>query len=131
MGYGPLAVLVPVIMTHTKLIPATLAKGSSVGKDKKKGNPNNCFVCDQVLNLKKKIFPIKRGNGNKYFNFHKLYNPQGTGYSQQLKKTEEAILKKSAEAIEILRNGDLDEKKHKHFNSEIDEILTAAYNNLK
>ena len=131
MGYGPLAVLVPVFMTHTKLIPATLAKGSSINNDKKNKNSNNCFVCDQVLKLKKEIFPIKRGNGNKYFHFSKLYNPQGTGYSQQLKKTEEAILEKSAAAIETLWNGDFDEKKHKRFNSEIDEILTAAYNNLK
>ena len=34
--------------------PETLAKGSSTA------NKNNCFVCDQVLNLKKSIFPIKR-----------------------------------------------------------------------
>ena len=84
-----------------------------------------------MLELKKEIFPIKRGNGNKYFHFSKLYNPQGTGYSQQLQKTEQAILEKSAAAIETLWNGDFDEKKHKRFNSEIDEILTAAYNNLK
>ena len=130
MGYGPLAVLVPVFMTHPKLIPSTLAKGSSINKSKKKGN-NNCFVCDHVLALKKELFPITRGNGNKYFNFYKLYNPEGTGYSQQLKKAEQTILEKSEEAIQTLRNGDFDEKKHKQFNSEIDEILTSAYNNLK
>jgi hypothetical protein len=112
-------------MTHTKLIPSTLAKGSS------KVNKNNSFVCDQVLALKKTIFPIVRGNGNKYFNFAKLYNPEGTGYSQQLAKTEQTVLEKSKEAIEILWAGKFDEKRHKKFNNEIDEILTAAYTGLK
>lgn len=125
MGYGPLAVLVPIFMTHTKLIPATLAKGSS------KTNKNNCYVCDQVLALKKNIFPIKRGNGNKYFNFSKLYNKAGNGYSQQLEQAEKAILEKSAAAVETLWKGDFDEKRHKNFNREIDEILTSAYTGLK
>lgn len=125
MGYGPLAVLVPVFMTHTKLIPETLAKGSSTA------NKNNCFVCDQVLNLKKSIFPIKRGNGNKYFHFSKLYNKNGTGYSQKLKVAEKAILEESAKAVETLWNGDFDEKKHKKFNKDIDELLKEAYGGLK
>ena len=83
------------------------------------------------MNLKKSIFPIKRGNGNKYFNFSKLYNKNGTGYSQKLKVAEKAILEESAKAVETLWNGDFDEKKHKKFNKDIDELLKEAYSGLK
>ncbi len=48
-------------------------------------------MCDMVLELKKNVFPVKRGNGNKYFRFNLLYNQEGTGYSQQLKEVENYI----------------------------------------
>ncbi|MBR4802268.1 MAG: hypothetical protein IK041_05605 [Bacteroidales bacterium] len=125
MGYGPLAVMVPVFMKYPKMIPSTLAKGSS------KVKKNNCWVCDQVLNLKKKLFPITRGNGNKYFHYSLLYNAEGTGYSQQLKIAENKILEESEQIIDDLRAGTLDKKHLNLFNKYIDEVLHSAYQGLK
>ena len=125
MGYGPLAVMVPVFMKYPEMIPSTLAKGSS--EEKK----NNCWVCDQILNIKKEIFPITRGNGNKYFHYSLLYNNEGTGYSQKLKSAENEILIKSNKVISSMREGKLDHKDLTLFNTEIDKILINAYQDLK
>ena len=125
MGYGPLAVMVPVFMKYPKMIPSTLVKGSS------KVKKNNCWVCDQVLNLKKELFPITRGNGSKYFHYGILYNSEGTGYSQKLKVSEDKILEESEQIIEDLRQGTLDKKHLTLFNKYIDEVLRSAYISLK
>ena len=117
--------MVPVFMKYPKMIPSTLAKGSS------KVKKNNCWVCDQVLNLKKKLFPITRGNGNKYFHYSLLYNAEGTGYSQQLKIAENKILEESEQIIDDLRAGTLDKKHLNLFNKYIDEVLRSAYQGLK
>lgn len=124
MGYGPLALMVPVFMAYPSLIPFSLLKGSGEKK-------NYCYACDQVLSLKKDIFPIKRGNGNKYFHYSLLYNPEGTGYSQQLYPYQEDILKESEPVVKALRKGKLTEEKVKEFNSKLDKIIVTAYTNVK
>ena len=124
MGYGPLAIMVPVFMKYPEMIPSVLAKGSS---EKKK---NNCKVCDYVLNLKEEIFPITRGNGSKYFHFSLLYNNENTGYAQQLKMSEDKIIAESETVIGSLRRGELDRKELTLFNNKADQILTEAYEGL-
>ena len=56
------------------------------GKEK-----SNALMCDMALELKSKVFAVKRGNGEKYMNFNLMYNPQGTGYMQQLRPVENYI----------------------------------------
>ena len=82
LGYPPLGVAVPIIVANGENIPSYMAKGEA---------SDNSKMCDMVLELKKNVFPIKRGSGNKYFKFSALYNEKGTGYSQQLKKVENYI----------------------------------------
>lgn len=41
-------------------------------------------LCDTVVARKHEVFPIKRGNGEKYIRLDALYNGEGTGYCQRL-----------------------------------------------
>ena len=82
LGYPPLGVAVPMVVANGENIPSFMVKSES---------SENAQMCDMVLELKKNVFPVKRGNGNKYFRFNYLYNKEGTGYSQQLKEVENYI----------------------------------------
>ena len=81
LGYPPVSVAVPTFVKAGENQPSFMT-----GKEK-----SNSLMCDMALALKKKVFAIKRGNGSKYLNFNLLYNPQGTGYMQQLKPVENTI----------------------------------------
>lgn len=82
LGYPPLGVAVPMVVANGENIPSFMVKSEA---------SENALMCDMVLELKKNVFPVKRGNGNKYFRFNYLYNKEGTGYSQQLKEVENYI----------------------------------------
>ena len=85
LGYPPLGVAGPMVVANGENIPSFMVKSES---------SENAQMCDMVLELKKNVFPVKRGNGNKYFRFNYLYNKEGTGYSQQLKEVENYIFDK-------------------------------------
>ena len=40
-------------------------------------------LCDNVVAMKHKVFPVSRGNGKYYLQLHLLYNQEGTGFAQQ------------------------------------------------
>lgn len=52
---------------------------------------NNSIMGDFSLKLKTQVFSLVPGNGQKYLNFEKLYNVEGTGYMQQLAPLEKKI----------------------------------------
>ncbi len=123
LGYGPLAMLVPTFMTYPSELPSVMVKQ---GK-----KSSNCKMCDISLSVKANVFPIKRGNGSKYFNFGKLYNSKGTGYAQKLAPYEKQIADKSEELISLLREDKLSLKNLKSFNSFVDKTALKAYGSLK
>ncbi len=43
------------------------------------------LLADKANRMKGEVFPIKKGNGNKYIDIQKLYNEENTGYTQKLK----------------------------------------------
>ena len=40
-------------------------------------------LSDEAKRLRDEVFPLKKGNGDKYIDMLKLYNPEGTGYAQR------------------------------------------------
>lgn len=44
----------------------------------------HCELGDIAQKRKSEVFPIKKGNGEKYIDMSKLFNKEGTGYVQQL-----------------------------------------------
>ena len=114
LGYPPLGVAVPMVVANGESIPSFMVKSES---------SENAQMCDMVLELKKNVFPVKRGNGNKYFRFNYLYNKEGTGYSQQLKEVENYIFDKF--------DRDLSPKKLNTLYDEYFGKIEKAYENMK
>lgn len=124
MSYPPISLAIPMFLKYPETLPDIMVKQTE--------SPSNCKMCDMVLELKyKEVFPIKRGNGHKYFNFSKVFNAEGTGYEQQLLPSENKIFKESDKVIELLRKGKLTKKDVEAFNGKISSIAINAYANLK
>ena len=111
-------------MLNPEIMPSGLLKESSTT------NKNNSIVCDYVLELKKQLFPITRGSGNKYVYFVKLYNSEGNGFAQQLAPFQKQVFEKADPVIELLRQGKLDSKDIRSFTEDINNLLMSAYKNL-
>ena len=58
LGYPPCGTAVPLFVAMGKDQPDYMVKGQT---------GNNCLMCDQVLERRAKVFPLKRGNGKNYF----------------------------------------------------------------
>ena len=63
------------------------------------GKNGHSELCDTVVARKHDVFSIKRGSGKNYVNLAKMYNAEGTGYSQQMKVRNEAIYKDGYEKL--------------------------------
>ena len=92
LGYPPIGVAVPLFVNEQ--LPKYMVKYSDNNYQTlliDVENPLHCEMCDYVLELKKDVFPMKRGNGKDYFNFSKLYNSEGNGYMQVFGEVEKSI----------------------------------------
>lgn len=50
--------------------------------------PNgNSPLAEKAKEMRGKVFPIHKGNGDKYIDMEVLFNSEGTGYTQEIKKT--------------------------------------------
>lgn len=74
------------------------------------GKNGHSTLCDVVVARKHDVFSIKRGSGKHYLNLSKLYNAEGTGYSQQMKAKNEKIYKEGYEKL-AKRRKELSKKK--------------------
>ena len=74
------------------------------------GKNGHSTLCDTVVARKHDVFSIKRGSGKHYLNLSKLYNAEGTGYSQQMKAKNEIIYKEGYEKL-AKRRKELSKKK--------------------
>lgn len=74
------------------------------------GKNGQSTLCDIVVARKHDVFSIKRGSGKHYLNLSKLYNAEGTGYSQQMKAKNEKIYKEGYEKL-AKRRKELSKKK--------------------
>ncbi len=84
LGYPPCAVVCPV----------TTGEGGVPERLTGQGPKNHAPECDEVLSRKAQVFSISRGNGSHYIDFDVLYNNDGTGYCQTLRRR----------AMEVYRN---------------------------
>lgn len=104
LGYPPVSVAVPVFVKAGENQPAFMVKrrNNNDAIMVEKGleqNPEFALMCDLALAVKAEVFPVKRGNGYKYYNFTLLHNPQGTGYMQKLAPVEAAIYRRGVELM--------------------------------
>ncbi len=93
-------------------------------------NPENALACDLSLAVKSNIFPIKRGNGYKYYNFSLIHNPQGTGYMQQLAPVEAQIFRLGNELIEKSAGKTYSKALFNEYYNSIEQLIIDAYDKL-
>lgn len=74
------------------------------------GKRGHSTLCDTVVSRKHKVFSIKRGSGKHYLNLSKLYNIDGSGFSQQMRAKNELIYKEGYLKLEKRRK-ELSKKK--------------------
>lgn len=87
-------------------------------------------ICSASLQLKKEMFPIIRGSGDRYINLSKVMNKEETGITQKLQNVEETIIEKGNSVQNELRNGKNDKSKIIEFNNWVDNYITEQYNRL-
>lgn len=63
------------------------------------GKDGHSELCDTVVARKHEVFDIKRGSGNNYVNLSKMYNTEGTGYSQLVMERNKAVYKEGYEKL--------------------------------
>lgn len=81
------------------------------------------------LSLKKKLFPIQRGNGKDYMDLSKLINTNGTGILQQIKPIEDEVMSRGKAVVEQWRKGNNDKsnKEISKYYEWVDDFVTAQY----
>ena len=90
LGYPPIGITVPLMVANGDNIPAFMtAEGTE-----------NAQMCNWVLANKEEIFPITRGNGNKYLNYNAIEK-----YMTPAVKVENGVFEESRPIIEKIREG--------------------------
>ena len=110
-------------------IPTWLAGGNELPKISVEDKSGNAPICDAALELKEKVYPIKRGNGNSYMNLTSLFNKDGTGIYQKLRIIEDKIFLKTNNKLNHWRNKGFDIQEVRKLYEWIDEFLTNEYEN--
>ena len=115
LGYPPVSVAVPMFIKVGENQPSWMTPTA---------DSPNAKMCDMALELKDEVFAVKRGNGEKYLNFKKLHNSEGTGYMQQLRPLENSIFEKSEKFI--------NENRDKEYNKAVyDQFYDDLYKEIE
>ncbi len=117
LGWPLLTVVTPVWVAEADKLPTSVI---SVNND-------NSFINQSVLELKKKCFPIKLGNGYKYLNFSVLMNRENNGYMQTLLPKEKKIINTANKLLKKWRKKGINKKELKSFYEWLDEYIYEIY----
>jgi hypothetical protein len=120
-GFPLTAVAVPVWVSAGKSLPWVV----SMKKDL------HAPLCDAAMTLKGQLFPISRGNGNKYINVAALINADNTGILQRLEPVENEIFKKTTEMVASMPDrGRLQKEKITEHYKWIDSYIIQSYKEI-
>jgi len=87
-------------------------------------------LCDAAMQLKGQLFPISRGNGNKYINVAALINADNTGILQRLEPIETEIFRKTAEMTTALSGKKTDKAMIQEHYKWIDSYIIQSYKEI-
>lgn len=121
LGFPPCSVAVPVWVKGGNALPSMLLKSDE---------SENAPLCDKVVALKHRVYPITRGNGQRYFNWAALYNLDNSGIMQRLAPVEEELFERSRIAMKQWGEGGWDEAAIQRFYLEVDRFVMDAYREL-
>lgn len=136
LGYPPVSVAVPLFIKAKEDQPQLMTRRGDrqdpimaiLGLEQK---PENALMCDLALSLKANVFPIKRGNGYKYYNFSMMHNPAGTGYMQQLAPLEESIFEQGEALIKATEGKPYTPELFHNFYNTIQKQIEETYLRLQ
>lgn len=92
LGYPPCAEIVPVRCAPDGVDEELRGTGKN----------GHSVMGDRVKARRDEVFPIRKGNGEKYIDMRKLYNAEGTGYVQQLVPKNMETYRKAKERRDLL-----------------------------
>jgi hypothetical protein len=126
MGYPPAGICIPLWVRMEKDQPYLL-----LGQ----GENNRSPLCEKAVRLKHLVFPVQRGNGQRYMHFTLIYNQQGTGFMQQLACLEKILFEKYRALIQTLEREDqtgnkLTKKRVAELYAEICPMIEEVYDRL-
>ena len=87
-------------------------------------------LCDAAMQLKGQLFPITRGNGNKYINVAALINAEKTGILQRLEPVENEIFRKTAGMTTALTGKKTDKAIIQEHYKWIDSYIIRSYKEI-
>ena len=111
------AVAVPVWVSAGKNIPWVVSMKDDM----------HAPLCDAAMQLKGQLFPIIRGNGNKYINVSALINADNTGILQRIEPVENEIFKKTSEMMTALSGKKTDKAMVQEHYKWIDSHIIQSY----
>ena len=121
LGFPSCSVAMPMWVKGGDKLPSTLMQTNS---------SINAPLCEKVVELKHRVFPITRGNGKLYFDWALLYNSNKTGIMQRLEPIENAVFEKSYAAIKSWGNGAWSTSAIQTLYKDLDTYVEKAYQDL-
>jgi hypothetical protein len=101
---------IPIWLNENKIYPSTMLADET----------GNAKLCDCSLSLKKRIFPIERGEGKDYINLSALVSKDKKGILQRIFDIENHIIIQTERTIQKWNNNGYTKEKLKDFYEEID-----------
>jgi hypothetical protein len=121
LGFPPCSIVIPLWVKGGEHLPEIMLQN---------GNSNTAPLCDKVVALKHKVFPIERGNGGKYINFSLLYNTNGDGIIQKIAPYEKEIFEETYRKISEWDTSSLIENGIRNYYKYLNEKIIKIYNDL-
>jgi len=87
-------------------------------------------LCDKALQLKLKLFPIRKSYGENYINVNALYNGAGMGIMQKLKPLDDQIFDEAVKKLDYWRNNKNFKQEIPEFYRVLDQKIKEQYMNL-
>jgi uncharacterized lipoprotein NlpE involved in copper resistance len=119
-GFPLTAVAVPVWVSAGKNIPWVVSMKEDI----------HAPLCDAAMELKGQLFPISRGNGNKYINVAALINADNTGILQRLEPVENEIFKKTIEMMTAMTGKKPDKEMIQEHYKWVDSYIIQSYKEI-
>ena len=86
LGYTPVAATIPLFVAAQDKQPSFVLKISETDTTKM-----TCPINNIAMDIKKEVFSLHRGSGQKYLNYNILSNKKDDGYMQRVKKLDKQI----------------------------------------
>jgi hypothetical protein len=123
LGYPPCSVAIPAWVKAGKDNPSILLRqaGDSASK-----------ISTMAAALKENLYDVQRGHGQEYLRFSKVFNPEGSGYMQQLAPVENHVFATVNPALDKWRKaGRVDTEEIKSIGKVISSFVEHKYQEQK